>query len=278
MMPSGICGVISSSISFARSSSVLTPSARHIRSVDPYRLVTAAMSNPAGFSNSSAGPPPGSLHARSVTAAISRSGLTGSDTRASSRRLSRSDRKSVRSEYMRLRRRRHFIDDLGREGEGPSPGIAGDARLAFPGDCGNEVGEFELQWLLDVNGDVTPLDRWCGSGTGFETPALDLLCGVVDRHVRRGLEEADLADPIAADTAGGEIRDAAVREAEPHVGDVDPRRNHRDAHRLERRHVGTDDREYDVQVVNHQVEDDVDVEAALGKGAQPVDLDEARVG
>src|SRR5262245_30117398 len=187
MMPSGICGVISSSISFARSSSVLTPSARHIRSVEPYRLVTAAMSNPVGFSNSSAGPPPGSLHARSVTAAISRSGLTGSATRASSRRLSRSPMKSERSEYMRLavskhyvlgvlgvhgaesklraskppqvlRCRRHLVDDLGREGEGPSPGIAGDARLAFAGDCVNEIGEFELQRLLDVNRDVTPLD------------------------------------------------------------------------------------------------------------------------
>ena len=74
MMPSGICGVISWSISFARSSSVLTPSARQIRSIDPYTFAATGMSNPAGFSNSSAGPPPGDLHARSTTAAISRFG------------------------------------------------------------------------------------------------------------------------------------------------------------------------------------------------------------
>ena len=36
------------------------------------------MSKPVGCSNSSAGPPPGVLQTRSVTAAISRSGLTGS--------------------------------------------------------------------------------------------------------------------------------------------------------------------------------------------------------
>jgi hypothetical protein len=30
--------------------------------------------------------------------------------------------------------------------------------------------------------------------------------------------------------------------------------------------------------VNHQVEDDVDVEAALGKCAQPMDFDETRIG
>ena len=36
------------------------------------------------------------------------------------------------------------------------------------------------------------------------------------------------------------------------------------------------DGQHDVEIVNHDVEDDVDVEAALGKPAQPVDLDEAR--
>ena len=37
-------------------------------------------------------------------------------------------------------------------------------------------------------------------------------------------------------------------------------------------------RQHDVEIVNHQVEDDVDVEAALGKRAEAMDLDEARIG
>ena len=37
-------------------------------------------------------------------------------------------------------------------------------------------------------------------------------------------------------------------------------------------------RQHDVEIVNHQVEDDVDVEAALGKRAEPVHFDEARIG
>ena len=49
MMPAGICGVISSSISPARSSSVLTPSARHIRSSDPNTFVATGMSKPVGL-------------------------------------------------------------------------------------------------------------------------------------------------------------------------------------------------------------------------------------
>ena len=99
-MPAGIFGVIISSISFATASSELAPSARHIRSVDPNRLVATGMSKPVGRSNSSPGPPPGSLQTRSVTAAISRSGLTLSRMRESRPRLSRSAMKSLMSEYM----------------------------------------------------------------------------------------------------------------------------------------------------------------------------------
>ena len=60
-------------------------------------FVATGMSKPAGCSNSSAGPPFGDLHARSVTAAISRSTLAGSAIRSSRRRFSRSARKAVRS-------------------------------------------------------------------------------------------------------------------------------------------------------------------------------------
>ncbi len=43
-MPLGACGVMSSSISFARSSSEATPSARHIRSIDPKTFAATGMS------------------------------------------------------------------------------------------------------------------------------------------------------------------------------------------------------------------------------------------
>ena len=71
-----------------------------MRSIDPKTLAATGMSKPVGFSNTSAGPPFGDLHARSVTAAISRSGLTASEMRASSLRLSRSAKNSERSVYI----------------------------------------------------------------------------------------------------------------------------------------------------------------------------------
>ena len=51
---------------------------------------------------------------------------------------------------------------------------------------------------------------------------------------------------------------------------------HRHADRLDRRDLRAHQRQDDVEVVDHQVEDDVDVEAALGERAEPVHLDEPR--
>src|SRR3954447_21992576 len=83
------------------------------------------MSNPVGRSNSKAGPPPGVLQTRSVTAAISRSGLTVSLIRARSLRFSRSARKSLRSEYIgwdnlhRCINTKHTKDTNGNQPVGP---------------------------------------------------------------------------------------------------------------------------------------------------------------
>ena len=51
---------------------------------------------------------------------------------------------------------------------------------------------------------------------------LDFLRAVVDRHVRVALEEPDLPHAVAADAAGREVGDAAGREPQPRVRDVDP--------------------------------------------------------
>ena len=96
-MPPGIFGVARSSISAARSSSLATPSAMHMRFIEPNRLSATGTSKPVGRSNSSAGPPPGDFDTRSVTAAISRSGLTGSPMSASSCWSASARMKSLRS-------------------------------------------------------------------------------------------------------------------------------------------------------------------------------------
>ena len=78
-----------------------------MRSIDPNTLLATGMSNPVGFSNSSAGPPPGDL-ARAIGDGGDleiRAHRLG-DARQQLARLSRSARKSLRSEYICSR---HYI-------------------------------------------------------------------------------------------------------------------------------------------------------------------------
>src|SRR5215467_14121813 len=114
-----------------------------MRSIDPYRFDTTGISKPVGLSNNSAGPPPGDLQARSVTAAISRFGLTASVTRASSFRFSRSAMKSVRSAYIA-----HFLRDLRGKGERAAAIASAHERRVARRDGIDEVGELALQRLL----------------------------------------------------------------------------------------------------------------------------------
>ena len=62
---------------------------------------------------------------------------------------------------------------------------------------------------------------------------------VVDRDVGVGLEDAQLALALQRDAARRDVGDAAVGEAQARVGDVDRRRQHRDADRLDRAHAAT---------------------------------------
>src|SRR6185295_12969878 len=110
-----------------------------------------------------------------------------------------------------------------------------------------------------------------------EPPHVQLLRRVVDRQIRFGLKEPDLPDAVAGDAARGQVGDAAVRKPQPRVGDVDASGEHGYADGFDGVDVGLDDRQHDVEVVDHEIEDDVDVEAALGKRAEAVHFDEARI-
>ena len=91
-LPRRPSGTLSSSISAIRSpiaSRFSTPSARHIRRIEPYRLIATGCelrlpSSSTTCSNSRAGPPPGLFMQRSAISAISSRARTGCETRTSS--------------------------------------------------------------------------------------------------------------------------------------------------------------------------------------------------
>jgi hypothetical protein len=94
--------------------------------------------------------------------------------------------------------------------------------------------------------------------------------GVVDRKVRLTGEEAQLADAFSRHPACGEVGDKTAWELDPGVAEIDLVGQHRDPDGadLGRRLAGH--RKSDLQIVNHQIEDHVDVDRPSGKGRQPL--------
>lgn len=89
-----------------------------------------------------------------------------------------------------------------------------------------------------------------------------------------GLEEAQLADALRADAAGSEVGNTAGLKFNANVGDIHLAGEDGQADGVERAHRGTNQREHDVEVVNHEVENDVDVERARAENAEAMRLKE----
>jgi hypothetical protein len=91
---------------------------------------------------------------------------------------------------------------------------------------------------------------------------------------RAKLEEAQLADLLGGDAGGREVGDAAGFELQADVGDIDVRREHGEADGAEFADGRLCECEHDVEVVNHEVEHDIDVERARREDGEPVDFEE----
>ena len=84
------------------------------------------------------------------------------------------------------------------------------------------------------------------------------------------LEEAQLAHPLGADPAGGEVGDASGIKFHAHVGDIHLGRENGQADGANLLHWRIHEGEHDVEVVDHEVEHHVHVERARGEDAQPM--------
>ena len=140
----------------------------------------------------------------------------------------------------------------------------------------------------EAGGGVTSLGRGCG-GQGGELGGVEgggrgggsryvdeeqVFAGEIEGEVLAGLKEAELADGLGRDAAGGEVGDAAVFELEANVGDIDLAGEDGKADGADLADWAGDEGEDDVEVVDHEVEDDVDVEGARGEDAEAVALEE----
>ena len=89
-----------------------------------------------------------------------------------------------------------------------------------------------------------------------------LLPAVIERDVLARLEEAQLADALGRDTARGEIGDTARGESKANVGDVDLSGEDGDTGGANLLGGCADQVKHDIEIVDHEIEHDVDVEAA----------------
>ncbi len=99
-----------------------------------------------------------------------------------------------------------------------------------------------------------------GDDGGVDGDGEELLAGEVEGEVLVRLEEAELADLLGGDAGGGEVGDAAGGELDADVGDVGFAGEDGEADGANLFDGRLGEREDDVEVVDHEVEDDVDVE------------------
>jgi dienelactone hydrolase len=147
--------------------------------------------------------------------------------------------------------------------------FAGNARRAPRGNTFQEIFHFELQrfglfYRKILKADL--LRRRYRERRG-------LLALIVKRNVLAGLEQPQLPHPLRRDAAGGQVGDAAVGERQPYVGNVYFVGKDADARRANLGRRCSYHREHDVQVVDHQVQHHVHVQAARAEQTQPVDLE-----
>ena len=157
------------------------------------------------------------------------------------------------------------------------PVCAGHAGIALVSHRGDEVGQLALERLFIRDVELATIDGRHAAVAPDQPPAFHLLCRVVHGQVGIALEDSDFAHAILADAARSDVGNAPRRELQPRVGDIRFLRQHRDADGLDGDHLGWHDRQHDIEVMNHQIEDDVDVEAAIGKRTQPMHFDETRM-
>src|SRR5713226_8640435 len=111
----------------------------------------------------------------------------------------------------------------------------------------------------------------------FHGDAQRVAPGVIERDVFMLLEESYLADSFCGNAARRDIGDCAAGELEPGMRDVHFVAQNRNAHGLHLGHWLLDQGEQNVEIVNHQVIDNIHIQAARCEYSQAMHFEKQRV-
>ena len=101
----------------------------------------------------------------------------------------------------------------------------------------------------------------------------NILAAVIQGHILPGLEESHFSHPFGGYPARREIGHAPRLELHAHVGNVGFAGEDWKTYRANFFYRRPDDREHDVKIMNHEIKNDVDIERARGKDAEPVNFE-----
>ena len=144
--------------------------------------------------------------------------------------------------------------------------LSGNYGLLSISDTVKKRLDFKAQWfsLSDLWFPYTETCRnrfhgWSCGRSGGNVDDQKILPRVVDRDILVRLKEAQLTNPFCAYPAGREVSDAARFEFNPDIRDVNFRRKDGQSYCMHMVDGGLSYGEDYVEIVNHQVKDDVDI-------------------
>src|SRR4029434_9753914 len=100
---------------------------------------------------------------------------------------------------------------------------------------------------------------------------------VIEREISVFLKNADLAHPLRTDPARSHVRHTTIFETNPSVGAVFRLAQNRNADRVDALHERADEMQNNFQIVDHQIEHDADVGAAVWIRRKAMRLDKSRM-
>lgn len=138
----------------------------------------------------------------------------------------------------------------------------------------DEINEFSAQGLFGTHVESAAFYR---RATVLDDQAIHLgfLRGKIHRDIRLRLKHSHFPHTVSTDSAGCEIRNAPAVEAQAYIGNIEAWREHVDANGFNRQDIARDERLQQIEIVDHQVEDDVDVEAPIRERAEPMNFDKS---
>ena len=127
---------------------------------------------------------------------------------------------------------------------------------------------FPVLYVLDQNWGEAAWIPSRGFSHGFDHTPVE-----IDRNVLVRLKDAHSSLRFETDSASDNIRDAPVSELDSGARNVLPFREHRRTSRIRRPNGRIYKAHYEIEIVDHEVEDDVDIRSTLLERGYPLTID-----